>query len=148
MWIAPLVHLEATKNIAPDHIRRLTALGGTDVEKSLRLSRSESKLRGQLLSALSKGWSTMELSWRMGAKNAWSVLLLKHAISGQEIPDCSSEEISLAANYHFPVTANDLMPKFKGRQLAAELRRLENTWIDSDFSMSRAELLETVRKEG
>ncbi|QMU60121.1 MAG: CCA tRNA nucleotidyltransferase [Boseongicola sp.] len=148
MWIAPLVHLEATKNIAPDHIRRLTALGGTDVEKSLRLSRSESKLRGQLLSALSKGWSTMELSWRMGAKNAWSVLLLKHAISGQEIPDCSSEEISLAANYHFPVTANDLMPKFKGRQLGAELRRLENTWIDSDFSMSRAELLETVRKEG
>ena len=51
------------------------------------------------------------------------------------------EAISHAAQARFPVSAKDLMPKFKGPELGRQLAQLEQLWIGSGFTLSRAELL-------
>ena len=51
------------------------------------------------------------------------------------------ETIKISATAVFPVSAKDLMPKFQGPALGAELKALEDRWIASRFTLSAQELL-------
>ena len=49
--------------------------------------------------------------------------------------------IQKGVSSEFPVRAEDLMPDVTGPALGARLKTLEQRWIDSDFSLSRQDLL-------
>jgi poly(A) polymerase/tRNA nucleotidyltransferase (CCA-adding enzyme) len=51
------------------------------------------------------------------------------------------ETIKNAAAARFPVAAKDLMPAFKGPALGQKLARLEQLWVNSGFTLTRADLL-------
>jgi len=82
-----------------------------------------------------------ELAYRHGAGIARGAALLRGVMTEQMPETTVLETISNAAAARFPVTAKDLMPAFKGPALGQELARLEQIWINSGFTQTRAELL-------
>jgi len=147
-WIAPLVHLEGEAGQSPDAIRRLAALGGEDPVVRLRLSRSDARKRKQLADLAFTPNGLSEVAWRHGAETAWSVILLRLALTEQPLPGNTAATINRAAAAMFPVKAQDLLHHFSGPALGAALRRAETVWIESDFQLAHAALLAVALKEG
>ena len=135
-----LVALEAGA-AAPDPIRRLAVLGGTETAARLRLSKAETRRLDLLRSTALADMPAAECAYRHGAALARDAALLRAALTGQPLPDGLEAALSLGAQARFPVTAADLAPRFRGRALGAELRRLEALWIASGFEKTKAQLL-------
>lgn len=137
--LAPLVHLEGP--CAPDPLRRLAVLRGTEVAERLRLSKPEARRLERLQSALAEDLDDAVLGYRYGAQDACDALLLRAAFLGQEIDDSCWNRVEFGASRHFPVAARDLMPRYEGAALGAQLKALEERWIASGFTLSRDALL-------
>ena len=139
--IGLLVHLEQSNGVGPNPIRRLAALGGMDVQAALRLSKQQDKTltlyKGEMGSASGAG----ELGYRHGVIAAKDILLLRAAQFETEVARGDFTAADIGANASFPVAAQDLMPQYSGAQLGAELRTLEQRWIDSGFQLSKKALL-------
>lgn len=136
-----LVHLEQETGTAPDAMRRLACLGGEDVAERLRLSKAEARHLDHLRDSLGAMTGAGELAYRLGADAARDVILLRSAMFETPPPNGFQAEIETGSTVRFPVTAKDLQPEFSGPALGAELRALEQRWIDSGFLLTKAELL-------
>lgn len=137
--LAPLVHLEGT--LRPDFVRRLSTLGGDDLTEALRLSRDETRRLDLLRSAALSAQGPAELGYRLGERTAHDALLVRAALLGQALPDGWADAVAQGAAARFPVNARDLMPGLMGVELGQRLRELETRWLESGFTLSRAELL-------
>ena len=134
--LAVLVHLE--QDIAPDWLRRLLVLGGqTD---HLRLTRREARDMDKMRAALAEMTRSAEMAYRMGADLARNVVLARAALFETPLPPDWQDCIARGATARFPLRAQHL-PHLQGPQLGAQLRALEDRWIASNFSLSKAELL-------
>lgn len=141
-FVAPLVHLEQEANLTPKWIRRLAIMGGENLTKALRLSKSETKTLKAIRTAM--GRNLGENAYRYGADIATDALLIECATLGNPLSENYQEKITKGANAEFPVTAADLMSKFEsGPELGAELKRLESEWIASGFEVGKTELLDS-----
>lgn len=137
--LAPLVALERGIGVAPDAVRRLAVIGGEDVAERLRLSRKDA---GRLQSLReSVGMPPGELGYRLGAEAGRDVILLAAASTGARVDPASLDKVRHGAGQEFPVRAADLMPEVTGPDLGARLKTLERAWIDSDFTLTRDDLL-------
>jgi len=139
--LAPLVHLEAQTGASPDGLRRLAALGGIDVEETLRLSRAQTRALDRMREAAAGVMAPAELGHRLKEAAARDALLLRCAWSEQPWPEAAEEAIAQGAAARFPVTARDLMPGLAGAALGEKLAELEAVWIASGFSRDKASLL-------
>ncbi len=138
--LAPLVHIERMLNLSPRWQRRLAVLGGQDVAKALRLSRKDADHLKHVRGASDPLAVT---AYKFGADVALDSQLLVSATLGTMPPNEFMAAISRGANATFPVVAADLFSRFeKGPELGAAMRKLETAWIDSDFSLTKAELLQ------
>ncbi|TRD20649.1 CCA tRNA nucleotidyltransferase [Palleronia caenipelagi] len=142
--LAPLVHLEDLTGTAPDWRRRLVALGGEGVAERLRLSRAEARHLATLRAALGSEAGLAELGWRHGADIARDVALIRAASFGVLPPHDMDTQIALGAEATFPVRAADLPSETTGAEIGQMLRRLQQDWIASNFSLGRAELLASL----
>jgi len=137
--LAILVALEKECEASPDAMRRLAVLGGEDAAAKLRLSRKETErlkvLRGSV------GLAAGELGYRMGADLGRDVLLVAAASLQAPINPADLQKVYDSAGLAFPVKAADLMPDLSGPELGSRLKKLEQSWIDSDFTLSRDQLL-------
>lgn len=140
-WISMLVHFEQALGLTQDWLVRLAALGGEGLTDRLRLSKVEAKRLALLQEHGFAGPALSELAYRHGAEVAQAAALLRGCMAEQMPESAVLETISHAAQARFPVSAKDLMPKFNGPELGRELARLEQLWIASGFTLSRAELL-------
>ena len=140
-WISMLVHFEHGLGLTPDWLVRLAALGGEGLADRLRLSKVEAKRLALLQEHGFAGPPLSELAYRHGAEVALAAALLRGCMAEQMPENAVLETISRAVQARFPVSAKDLMPKFKGPELGRELARLEQLWIASGFTLSRSELL-------
>ena len=137
--LGPLVHCEVALGLAADPVRRLAALGGEEPEAALRLSRKDAHALAVLKSA--PGESAQALGYRHGETTALDMLCLRAAMNGSEPrPDWPAAAASGAAA-QFPVQADDLMPSYQGPALGQHLKKLEDRWIASGFTLTRADLL-------
>ena len=139
--LAPLIHLETEHGIAPDAIRRLAALGGDDPEHRFRLSNKESARLKALRDELSDMGSPGHLGYRYGYDNARDIILLHGAMMGTTLEPGHFQAAHTGARAEFPLRARDLMPAFQGPALGQMMRKLEERWIESGFSLSRDDLL-------
>lgn len=139
--LAPLVHIEQTIGASPDPVCRLAALGGENVAEALRLPKKIARKLSELRGAVETMQSPSELGYRHGGERARSIVLLRAALFETPLPDQFASDISRGAQSVFPVKAADLMPRFEGAALGRELQRLENLWINSDFTLGKSELL-------
>jgi poly(A) polymerase len=131
---------------APDPIRRLAVLGGTDAATALRLSRTEARRLATLREGIESGAAPAELAFRHGADTARDIVLVRAALTGTEPPHGLDHALAQGAAAEFPIKAADLMRTHRGAALGAELRRLERVWIDSRFAMDRTALLAEANK--
>jgi poly(A) polymerase len=137
--LGPLVHLEPPD--PPRWLRRLSVLGGTDVQNRLRLSRAEASALDMLRAGIEGTAGAPELGYRHGAETAADILLARAALTGAPPPPDWQDATAFGAAARFPVSAADLMPALSGPALGLRLAELEARWIASGFSLSRAALL-------
>ncbi len=139
--IAVMVHMQSELGLAPCWLCRLAALGGADVPHRLRLSKAHAKRLAILTDVGFSGASLAEIAYRHGADIARCACLLRGALA-ESLPNRAMlETISAASEARFPVVAKDLMPDLQGPALGARLAQLEDRWIASGFTLSRADLL-------
>lgn len=145
--LGPLIQFEAEAGLSADPIRRLAVLGGDDVADRLRLSKAQTARLQILRDNIGSMTGLGEIAFRHGLDAAWSVTVLRSAIFETHVPNNASVMIADAANAKFPITATDLMPGLKGAALGAALRRLEQVWIASDFTMTASDLMTHLRQD-
>lgn len=141
--LAPLVHLEADRPVRWQ--RRLAALGGPDPTPALRLSRAEAACLHHIRQAMTLPLA--EAAWRLGAAPALDAALLSAATLGTSLPDGLETRIAQAAAARFPLRAADLPPTLRGPAIGAALKQLESRWIASDFTLTRTDLLASLRPD-
>lgn len=139
-----LVHLERETGLAPDPILRLATLGGEGVEAALRLRKADTRRRERLRDAASADQTPSELGYRLGQDEGTKSLVLRQALLGQPVDESTLKSLESASKQVFPLSAGDLQPSLQGPDLGAALRRLEEAWIESGFSLTRAELLKRL----
>ncbi len=135
--LAVLVHIEQQNNVAPDPIRRLAVLGGNP-SQNLRLSKAQMAQLDHISSDLPEA----EAAYRFGEKSGIDRLMVTVAAMGQAVDPDAIRKIRHAANRTFPLTAADLMPKLKGPALGKALKAAEQRWIDSGFTLTKADLID------
>jgi len=139
--LAPLVHLEHETGSTPDAMRRLAAIGGDDPKNMLRLSRAELRTFAQLREAVGIPDMAAALGYRHGADRARDILLLRAAMLQTPFDPSELAAVERGANARFPVKAADLVPAFKGAELGRKLKELEQRWIESEFRLTREDLV-------
>ena len=139
--LAPLVHLESETQTAPEPLRRLAALGGTDVAERLRLSRAEARRLARLRDGIDSAMPPAELGYRLGVTDGSDIVLLRAARHGRPLAPDAFDAVNRGAAAVFPVRAADLMPHHSGPALGQRLAELEARWIASGFTLTREELL-------
>ena len=137
--LGPLIHLEESLGAAPDAIRRLAALGGEDAKEHLRLSRKEIDRLDILRRPIDL--PPAEIGYRLGEANARDAYLVSWASTGAPVDATALAGLKRGARMKFPVKAADLMPDLDGPALGRALADLEQRWIDSDFALTRDDLL-------
>lgn len=142
----PLPFLVAFEgDLPPDPIRRLAALGGTDVAATLRLSRADRDRLATLRAGLASADPPGALGFAHGAATARDIVLLRAALFETPPDPAALAAVETGAAAVFPVRPADLMPGLQGPDLGAALKALQARWIASDFTLTRAELLASLR---
>jgi poly(A) polymerase len=116
----------------------LLVLGGDSAR--LRLTRAEARALAQMQAALGDMQPPAALAYRLGGAMAQDVTLARAALFETPLPDRWQDQIARGAQARFPVSARDL-PDLQGAALGARLKALETTWIASDFTATKAQLL-------
>ncbi|MBL4871894.1 MAG: CCA tRNA nucleotidyltransferase [Rhodobacteraceae bacterium] len=143
-YVAPLVHLEQAADIPPRWQRRMVAMGGDDHAKRLRLSKAEAKQLYGVNAAMQSGEPAKVMAYHFGADAALDAKMIEAATLSSPLPDALSEHIAEGVNEKFPIKAVDLLDRIGvGPQLGAELKRLENLWVNAGFKLSKKELLQS-----
>ncbi|MEM7319982.1 MAG: CCA tRNA nucleotidyltransferase [Pseudomonadota bacterium] len=139
--LGALVHLESLAGADPEPIRRLAVLGDIKCLSDLRLSKSDASQVQKLRAAAVSGQTPAELGYRLGESDALDSLLLRAAFLEHTWDQAVVDPVARGAAAIFPVRAKDLMPNLHGAELGAKLSKLETKWINSDFAMTKAQLL-------
>ncbi|MBR9890110.1 CCA tRNA nucleotidyltransferase [bacterium] len=138
--LAPLVALEESAALPPHPMRRLAVLGYFDA-RSLRLSKARQRHLEAYQSLISASTGYAEIAYRHGEAMARDVAALRSASLGQPMPEDLEAQIATGAGATLPIRPRDLMPEFEGPALGDELRARERRWIESGFTLTKADLL-------
>lgn len=135
------VHLEAQAGLESHWVSRLAALGGQDVANLLRLSKQAARNLDSLSRAANEFERPAVHGYRLGQELGSRSWLLRLAKLETELSASDLEKVAFGAEQVFPVKAADLLDQLQGAALGAELKRLEAIWIESNFSLSKSDLL-------
>ena len=148
-----LLQLEAfaapyLRSDAPIWMRRLLAIVNRealtvgDLAADFRLSNAEKTAFAARRDALAAG-SVSEAAYRFGAVAAWDAALLQGKTSDQVAAD-----IAAGADADFPLAAADLIAAGvkPGPNIGRSLKAAEKHWLDHDFALDRAALLDLALK--
>lgn len=133
------LHWETELGLTPDGIMRLSAFGTVD---GLRLSKAQKKKFDAVRAAASGSDTVSARAYSHDLETALYSEALRAAMLETRPDTTAYEDAKRGAMAQFPLTSKDLMPAFSGAALGEELRRLEAIWIASDFTLSRAGLLQ------
>ncbi|MCF2871464.1 CCA tRNA nucleotidyltransferase [Octadecabacter sp. G9-8] len=148
LTLARLIDLEESYPIegpmvAPnDMATRLASLGCADVADRLRLSSAAAKKIALVLREAGSLTPAHALAYRHDYWPAVHCLLLRWASLQQPFDETVLADLERGASAKFPVQAADLMPEYTGKALGDRLQFLKETWIASQFEMSKSALLE------
>ncbi len=137
--------LEKQHQIVPNPITSLAVLGTNINNIRMELNRFDLK-KLEVISdfALTRGQSIEALTYWYGKEVTMSILMTRAVLAKEEIPSDFEIRIDSSLDQVFPLSACDLIPQFKDRELGNALKKLEKDWIASGFSLSRSELMELL----
>lgn len=140
--IGPYIHFESELGLIIDPIARLVALGDFDRSKDLRLSRVQLAQMSKLSSEIGDTTRPSELGYRHGRESALQILALRSAMIGSDLDPNIAQFVETGVDRKCPVRAVDLLDHVSGPALGAKLAQIERRWIDSDFTLTKHELLD------
>lgn len=149
MYVGALHRLEQQQSVPIRALRRLAVLGIASPPIRLCLSKREAH-EHHILTEQGGVHSTplpvplmpcAELGYRYGYDLAVDVVLLRAARMGTALSPHCIADIEKGTQAVFPVKAHDLMPRLQGAELGHTLHHLKQRWIDSEFQLTRQELL-------
>ena len=143
--LAPLVHLEQQAGLPPEPMRRLSALCAAEPIATLRLSKAQVARAAAIRDGATGGQGAGELGYRLGAETARDALVLRAALMEHPLGSEDFRRAEAGAAADFPISAQDLMPAHSGSTLGKALKSLEQSWIDSGFTLTKPELLDISR---
>lgn len=139
--LGPLVHLETLCGVQPNWIRRLAILGGIDTRNALRMRNDDTQKFDQMRDGIGNMVAAHALGYRYGTTMGHNILLVRWA-NFEHLPnEVDWKDAEFGAHQTFPIRAHDLMSAYSGAALGQELRRLEQKWIDSKFTLGKEALL-------
>lgn len=150
MAMTALVASERRIGATPDPLRRLALLsGGADavtIGRALRLSNDQMKAlraRAPLDYPIQDATSARRAGYERGAEAGRDLLLIQNAQAGQPLDTRLLPLILNGAEQAMPITARDLMAfgMVPGPEIGETLERLEQEWIESDFTLDKQLLL-------
>ena len=136
--LGPFLHLSQDAGLAADALARLAALGGDHPADALRLSRAEARRLDRLRDAATSSMRGSEVGYRLGLTEGLFAMVLRSALL--EAPLSGLDEVRVGAAAKFPLRASDL-PGLEGAALGQRLRQMEQRWIESGFTLTKADLL-------
>jgi len=123
-------------------ILNLAILGVQPYNPIYALTRSESQYLEIMRKLLNSRQKIDEIAYRHGVDLAKDFHLVQAVLSNKAIATDFIERITLAAKQTFPITSSDLSRQYKGEKLGQTLKEIEQTWIDSQFTLKKEELLD------
>ena len=129
-------------------IFRLALLGAQNAGDDLRLSKAEQRKLATLFEYSSMDLSSAELGYRLGFETGAGAVVLRSVRQSKRLDSDWSDQVRFGASQVFPLSSSKLLNWFSGPDLGAALKRAEQNWIASDFTMTEEELIETVRPNG
>jgi len=140
-----LVRIENRLGLNPLWPLRLAAIldSSPDVMSgcALRLSRKDREFVVRVSRISHNPDPPAHVAYRYGKQVATAALILSELRNGRQFGARHVAEIEKGASARFPVNAADLQPRLSGKQLGDRLKRLETRWINSDFLLTKNELL-------
>ena len=115
-------------------------MGGENLTQGLRLSRADAAILANIRDELGRATTPAALAHLYGVQTARDILHGRAAIFGTMVSDYESA-LERGRTAIFPITAADLMPTFAGPELGQRLKTLFHQWIESDLTLSKADLL-------
>ena len=137
--ISVLVHFEDRS--PRGWLCRLAVLGGEDPTEHLRLSRAEAATLGQIQAGIGTVAAPDVLGWLNGLSLAGDILHARAAVFEAPLPPLWHDDAVRGANAVFPVSAADLMPELQGPALGQKLKKLQDRWLASGLTLTKADLL-------
>jgi poly(A) polymerase len=138
-FLAPLVHIGASE--PQSWLARLAVMGGEDVQAALRLSKAETDVYQTLRAEMGTTLKPAALGWQFGQAIASDVIYLRAAMFETALPPDWRADIDRGVAATCPITAADLMPALSGPALGQKLRDLQSRWLQSDLTLTKAQLL-------
>ena len=137
-----LERLECEFEVRPDPLCRLAAIGGD--AGSLRLDRRSAARLKRLSSECGPSTSLGTLGYRFGVQDGLGIALLRAARTNTAPPGDLLGRLRSGARQQFPVKAAHLPAQLEGEAIGNALRQLEGRWLDSGFSMTGEDLVESL----
>ena len=81
------------------------------------------------------------IGYSLGATDAVAALHLRAAFLEQPVDPADLAKAKGGAGQTFPIRAADFMPAYQGAALGERLRKLENAWIASAFTLTKSKLM-------
>ena len=139
-FLGPFVHLETMMGAQPDPIARLAVLGGFELDKHLRLSRSQNKKLKEISEYSASTLGPKAIGYLCGPEKGLSTLILRAVMSDQSLSIDANYLIEEGSHATFPILASDL-PSLSGPSLGQRLKLLKSTWLATELKKSKEELL-------
>jgi poly(A) polymerase len=147
--LAPLVDLEEKAEVEADWLARLAALGAGNPAEDLRLSRAEAKSLAGIHALLAAPVPVAVAAHCHGPRAAQAMALLR--ATGGDAGGLANvgEEIARGVAAKFPLRAGDLIGAGMkpGPALGTALEAARTRWLDSDFMLDKARLLDEALGE-
>ena len=141
IYLEDLVKYEVKSGIKPDALKRLAIMDVKNAKQLLCLSNIESKRLDILIEEMKSKNTPGALGYYFGEDIAKDIVSLRYIYSGQAEGINIFQQIKTGAEADFPIKSVDLMPEFQGKALGDKLKELKNKWINSDFNMTKQQLL-------
>lgn len=119
---------------------RIALMTNSKLKTIWKLSNAEHKLITRLQQLKQREDSIQKIAYLYGKEIAYQSTVIRSAISKDNLKNIDTR-ITLGITSVFPVTAKDLAENHQGRELGKMLKKLQDIWIDSDFSLTKMDLL-------
>jgi len=120
---------------------RAAIMTSTDLKNIWKISKVDHKKLRNLQKLKAGKDKVSKISYLYGEEFSWQYAILKYVSLNKDIPKNIRAEIKRGANALFPIKSCELINDFKGPELGKRIKDLQHAWINSNFSLTREELL-------
>ena len=120
---------------------RAAIMTSTDLKNIWKISKVDYKKLWNLQKLKVGKDKVSKISYLYGEEFSWQYAILKYVSLNKDIPKNICTEIKRGTNALFPIKSCELINDFKGPELGKRIKDLQHAWVNSDFSLTREELL-------